>query len=84
MNFRSLVLTGTAGVSGGGVGVLNNPVGPEIHFRIGGYPLVARGQNGFTRKGLMLGVDARIFFLSQGGVDLTVGQVLASIGYEVF
>ncbi len=91
--------TGTAGVSGlvdftfidrifvaagGGVGVLNNPVGPEIHIRVGGYPLMGFGANGYTRKGLMVGVDTRIYFINNLGSDLTVMQVMGAIGYEIF
>lgn len=96
---NSAVVTGTAGISalidftienhffvgiGGGVGILNNPIGPEIHLRIGAYPVVVVGQDGYSRQGLVVGVDARMFFLSGAGGDLLVGQVLGSIGYEVF
>lgn len=70
--------------AGGGVGILNNPIGPEIHLRVGGYPAVAIGEDGFSRQGLMLGVDARLFILESGGQTLPVMQLMGSIGYEVF
>jgi hypothetical protein len=88
--------TGTAGTSalvditlfdhlfvaaGGGYGVLNNPAGPELHFRLGGYPLVGRGNNGITRKGLMVGADLRLYFLDNYG---TVSQIMFGVGYEAF
>lgn len=93
------VITGTAGVSalidftffdrlfvgiGGGVGILNNPVGPELHIRVGGYPVMGFGADGYSREGLVVSLDSRIFFLSGGGGDLIVGQILGCIGYEVY
>ncbi|MBZ0116567.1 MAG: hypothetical protein K8H88_06225 [Sandaracinaceae bacterium] len=69
---------------GGGFGVLNNPVGPEIHVRVGGYPVMSVGGDGYSRQGLMLGVDARMFFLFSGSNVLPVAQIMGSIGYEVF
>jgi hypothetical protein len=92
-------VTGTLGISalidftitdyffagiGGGAGILNNPFGPEIHFRVGGYPVVVVGEDGYSRQGLMLGIDARIFFLQNGPEMYPVTQILASVGYEVF
>lgn len=91
--------TGTAGVSalvdftfanrvfvgvGGGAGILNNPAGPELHIRAGAYPVMGYGENGYTRKGLMVGLESRVFFLSQGGTGLTVMQLFGTIGYEAF
>jgi len=93
------VVTGTAGVNGmvdftfanrffvgvgGGFGILNNPIGPDIGIRLGAYPVFGYGENGFTRKGLMVGVETRIYFLSDASSSLTVAQVLGTIGYEVF
>jgi hypothetical protein len=93
------VFTGTFGVSalvdftiedyfffgvGGGFGILNNPVGAEIHVRLGAYPVFWRGDDGYSRGGLMVGVDARTFLLFAGSQVLPVGQIMASIGYEVF
>lgn len=95
----STTFTGTAGVSllvdftfldqlfvgvGGGYGILNNPTGPEIHVRFGGYPVVGFGDNGYSRHGLILAVDARTFFLFSGPDVLPVVQVMGSIGYEAF
>jgi len=70
--------------AGGGAGILNNPFGPEIHFRLGGYPLVGYGENGYTRKGLMVGVDTHVFFLSSPGAPSTMVQIMGTVGYEVF
>lgn len=64
---------------GAGFGVVNNPSGPVIHFRAGGYPLMGDG-DGARRKGLMLGADLRLFVLS----GATVMQVTGGIGYEAF
>jgi hypothetical protein len=66
--------------AGGGFGVVNNPSGPVAHFRAGGYPLMGRGDNGIRRKGLMLGVDTRLYFLD----GLTVMELSGGIGYEAF
>jgi hypothetical protein len=92
-------VTGTAGLSalidftfadrffagiGGGFGILNNPVGPEIHVRVGGYPIEVTGEDGYSRQGLMVGLDARLFILFSGPNTLPVMQMMASVGYEVF
>lgn len=66
--------------AGGGFGVVNNPSGPVLHFRAGGYPLVGDGKDGIRRKGLMLGGDVRMYFLS----GITVMQVMGGVGYEAF
>ena len=66
--------------AGFGFGVLNNPSGPMFQARLGGYPLMGRGENGIRRKGLMVGVDLRTIF-----VDGATGVlVLGSVGYEAF
>lgn len=65
---------------GFGYGVLNNPSGAVVHFRAGGYPLMSVSQDGVRRKGLMVGVDSRTFFVS----GATVEYVLVSIGYEKY
>jgi hypothetical protein len=92
--------TGTAGVSaivdftiadqffvgaGGGFGVLNNPTGPAIHLRVGGYPAMGFGANGYRRRGLVVGLDARLFLLDDGlnGI-VPVMQIMAGVGYEAF
>jgi hypothetical protein len=67
--------------AGVGYGVLNNPSGPELHFRGGFYPLVNRADDKARRKGLMLGVDFRVHLVSGG---ITAIAPTFSIGYEAF
>ena len=67
------------GVGGGGA-LLNNPAAGELHFRVGGYPVMGFGKNKIQRKGLMIGADLRVFFVS----GLTLFSPTANIGYEVF
>lgn len=67
--------------AGGGYAILNNPSGPELHFRFGGYPVMARSTKGLNRKGLSLAVDLRMFFVD--GYDMFVSPTL-NIGYEAF
>jgi hypothetical protein len=68
-------------VGGGfGYGVLNNPSGPTIDLRAGGYPLMSRSDKYARRKGLMLGVDFRSVFVSGATGILVMG----AIGYEAF
>jgi hypothetical protein len=66
--------------AGFGYGLLNNPSGPAVELRAGGYPLMGRGDNGIRRKGLMLGVDFRSVFVSGATGILFMG----CIGYEAF
>jgi hypothetical protein len=66
--------------AGGGFGVVNNPYGPVLQFRAGGYPVMGEGESGGRRKGLMLGVDVRIYILD----GLNVVEATGSIGYEAF
>jgi hypothetical protein len=66
--------------AGGGYAVLNNPHGPELQFRLGGYPVVGDGIDGIRRKGLMLAADLRVFFVEGS----TFISPTASIGYEAF
>ncbi len=66
--------------AGAGYGVLNNPNGPALHFRAGGYPLVGDGENGIRRKGLMVGADLRVIFVDGATAIFPMG----SIGYEAF
>lgn len=64
---------------GFGYGVLNNPSGPMVQARAGGY-LTSSRDEGIRRKGLMLGVDMRAIF-----VDGATGYlVLGSIGWEKY
>ncbi len=60
-------------------------VGPAIHFRLGGYPLMGEGDDGIRRKGLMVGADLRVNFLStSGGASITMIQPMVKVGYEAF
>lgn len=68
--------------AGGGFGILNNPVGGGPMFRLGAYPLMGKGDA--RRKGLMIGADLRLVFLSNAGQGLTVVNPFFSIGYEAF
>jgi hypothetical protein len=69
--------------AGAGVGyaVFNSQAGPELHFRLGGYPLMKRNATKPRRHGLMLGTDFRIHFI-QGGY--TFFAPTFSLGYEAF
>lgn len=66
--------------AGGGFGVFNNPTGPVVHLRAGGYPLMGHGEDGIRRKGLMLAFDMRLGFITGD----TVVYPMGSIGYEAF
>jgi hypothetical protein len=86
-----LAITGDADVTfldhfyvgaGGGFGIVNNPAGPVLHLRAGGYPLVARGENGYRRKGLQIGFDMRNYFLA--APNNTATELTGCIGYEAF
>jgi|GEM_PF-1132397 len=66
--------------AGLGYAVLNNPSGPELHFRLGGYPLAGRSSEKVRRKGLMVGADLRFYFLD--GATFTLPTL--NIGYEAF
>ena len=70
--------------AGGGYGLANAPSGPALHIRAGAYPLVGRGDGSIVRKGLMVGVDARLIFISDAAPSYTVVQVMGAIGYEAF
>jgi len=69
--------------AGGGFGVLNNPSGPVLDFRAGGYPLMSRNEFG-RRRGLMLSVDLRPYFTSSAGASFTIVEMTGNIGYEAF
>jgi hypothetical protein len=69
--------------AGGGFGAVqfNRTQGAgALHIRAGGYPLMGYGDDGIRRKGLMLGMDFRVFFA--GGATLIAP--MGSIGYEAF
>jgi hypothetical protein len=66
--------------AGGGFGIVNSPYGPVVHFRIGGYPAMGRGESGGRRKGLMFGADVRIYLTDVA----TAVEATGGIGYEAF
>ena len=66
--------------AGAGYGVLNNPHGPVIHLRAGGYPYVDFGEDGVRRKGFMVGVDMRVFIAD----PYTAIYPMVQVGYEAF
>jgi hypothetical protein len=67
---------------GGGVGyaILNSPSGAELHFRVGGYPLMSRSDAKIRRRGLMLGLDFRLHFVE----GYTFVAPTFNIGYDAF
>jgi hypothetical protein len=67
---------------GGGVGyaILNSPSGAELHFRVGGYPLMSRSDTKIRRRGLMLGLDFRLHFVE----GYTFVAPTFNIGYDAF
>jgi hypothetical protein len=68
---------------GAGVGytVYNSPAGISPILRLGGYPLMFRGEGKARRKGLMLGMDLR--FTSLDGLK-TIVMPTFNVGYEAF
>lgn len=66
---------------GGGYGVLNNPSGPLFAARAGWYPVPHSA--GVARR-LNLALDARFYFVEQGGESLTMNHVAVSLGYDRF
>jgi hypothetical protein len=69
--------------AGAGFGIVNKPAGPVLHLRLGGYPLVGKGENGYRRKGLQLGADMRVYFTGDPAVG-TATEITGGIGYEAF
>jgi hypothetical protein len=65
---------------GGGFGVLNNPSGPVLHFRAGGYPWMSVADDGVRHSALMIGLDSRTFFVD----GATVEYIMVSLGWEKF
>jgi hypothetical protein len=68
--------------AGFGYGVMNNPSGPALGFRVGGYPLKSVDEYKARRRGLALAFDMRTYFL--GGFYGTGIQYMFSVGYEAF
>lgn len=65
---------------GGGLGVLNNPMGPALHLRAGGYPLMNRMADSNRRKGMAVALDLRMIY-AQG---LTATYPTLSVAYASF
>lgn len=66
---------------GAGYGVLNNPAGPLVGFRVGYYPF-EHTDPGKARR-LNVALDYRLYFTDYGG-GLTMNHVAFSIGYDRF
>jgi hypothetical protein len=68
---------------GFGYGVLNNPSGPVLGLRVGGYLVSTRPNLAVPRrKGLAVGMDFRAYFV--GGAIGTGVQMMFTLGYEAF
>jgi hypothetical protein len=72
--------------AGIGYGIFNNPGGPMVAFRLGGYPLKSVSEDRPRRKGLMVALETRLTFIGvDNGFDYGTGyQVLGAVGYEAF
>ena len=66
--------------AGMGIGVLNNPHGPALHFRVGGYPLMGPLAGSDRRRGLSVSGDLRLIFAE--GLSATIPTL--SLGYDSF
>jgi hypothetical protein len=58
--------------------------GGVLHFRFGGYPIMGEGEDGIRRKGLMVGGDMRINFLSLNSQSIMLFQPMVTVGYEAY
>lgn len=64
--------------------------GGVLHARFGGYPVIGLGEDGIRRKGLMIGAELFVNFVSQlsapAGVDTSIIFIepMLTIGYEAF
>ncbi len=68
--------------AGAGYGVFNNPSGPAVALRLGGYPAKGVSDGKPRRRGLMLGLETRMVFLNHGyGTGF---QLMGAIGYEAY
>jgi hypothetical protein len=72
--------------AGLGYGVFNNPSGPMVAFRVGGYPLKSVSEDRPRRKGLMISLETRLTFIGDhNGFPYGTGyQVMGAVGYEAF
>lgn len=67
---------------GAGYGVLNNPSGPLVQFRVGYYPFEKEGA-GKARR-LNVALDTRLYFVSAGNESITMKHIALSLGYDRF
>ncbi|MCB9673250.1 MAG: hypothetical protein H6734_27550 [Alphaproteobacteria bacterium] len=65
---------------GGGLGVLNNPMGPCFHLRFGGYPIMTRPAGKDFRRGMSVSADIRV--ISAQGLSATYPSL--TVGWEAF
>ncbi len=68
--------------AGAGYGVLNNPSGPLVQFRVGYYPFEHTGA-GKARR-LNVALDNRLYFVSAGAESITMKHISISLGYDRF
>lgn len=68
--------------AGAGYGVLNNPSGPLVQFRVGYYPFEHSG-SGKARR-LNVALDNRLYFVSAGAESITMKHIAISLGYDRF
>jgi hypothetical protein len=68
--------------AGFGYGVFNNPSGPALGLRAGGYPVKRVSTDKPRRVGLVLSLESRFVFL--GDPFGTGIQIMGAIGYEAF
>src|SRR5690606_40176446 len=66
--------------AGAGYAVFSDLGGPELHFRVGGYPIMGKSSVKPRRKGLMVGADVRLHFVD----GFTLFAPTFSVGYEAF
>lgn len=70
--------------AGAGAVVLNNPAAAEVILRVGGYPAFGFGEDGNRRKGLMLGIDFRLFIAPFNSETIIAPSPTFNIGYEAY
>ncbi len=68
--------------AGAGYGVLNNPSGPLVGFRVGYYPFATTSSE--KKRRLNIALDTRLYFVSAGAESITMKHVAVSIGYDRF
>lgn len=69
---------------GGGAAIIQSAAAGEFHFRAGGYPVFTHGLNGVRRKGLMVGLDLRVYPLLGVYRGTTLMSPMLAIGYEAY